>query len=66
MTDNWLEFLYNLAETLKSTFSGLLGFLTHTISIGSYSWQVYELLFGGAIFTVIIWGIVSFIIDILP
>lgn len=63
---NVIEWMLNFAETIKTTFGGFSSFLVQSITVGTYTFEMYELLFGGALFTVIVWGIVSFIIDILP
>ena len=63
---NVIEWLLTFADTLKSTFGEILTFLTYEINVGNYSFTVYQSLFGTALFLVIIWGIASFILDIMP
>lgn len=63
---NVIEWLLNTANTLKTTFGGVFAFLAQTVTIGGETFAISEVLFGSAIFVVLLWGIASFVIDILP
>ena len=63
---NIIEWLLNTANTLKVTLGGIFSFLTQTITIAGASYALSDVLFGSALFVVLLWGIVSFVIDILP
>lgn len=63
---NVVRWMYDLSETLKSTTQGVFEFLVKEYNFFGLTFQTYEALFGGILFVVIGYGIVSFITRILP
>lgn len=63
---NVVKWMIELAETLKATSQGVFEFLVKEYNILGITFQTYEALFGGVLFVVIGYGIVSFITSILP
>ena len=68
MEINIIEWLFDFLESMKSLCLSVFEFLTNSVEF-SYlhiSFSVYEIIFGSGLLVLLVWAIVSFVIDILP
>lgn len=64
METNVIEFLFNLANTMKSSMQDVYNWLVTDISILGTTYSMYEVLFGSALVLVLGYAAIKFVLNI--
>lgn len=64
MSTNVIEFLFNLANTMKSSMQDVYNWLVTDISILGTTYSMYEVLFGSALVLVLGYAAIKFVLNI--